>query len=75
MTARFTVSTNGQEVALSDGYDAELHDIAHGGHYSNCFAFGYCQDISTYGDVDDCKFPSDVPSGETQTLSSEIFIC
>jgi hypothetical protein len=74
MTARFTVSTNGQEVVLSDGYDAELHDIAHGGHYSNSFAFGYCQDISTYCDVDDCKFPFGILREETHILSSEIFI-
>jgi hypothetical protein len=55
MASDFTAITNGGvEVTLSAGYDAELQAVCEG-PWSSQLAYDYCNDISAYCDVDNCK--------------------
>jgi hypothetical protein len=58
MTARFTYISRGEVFTRPDGFDAELNDLALGRHYSDSLAFGYCGDIASYCEVDNCKLHS-----------------
>lgn len=55
MTGEFTVHTSdGKEVVLSAGYDAQLDAVIQG-PWSDSLAFRYCHDLGAYCDVDNCK--------------------
>lgn len=54
MTSDFTVTIKGQKIHRSAGYDAELDAVNHG-PYSDSLVAGYCHDIVSYCDADDCK--------------------
>jgi hypothetical protein len=54
MASGFTVNRGDAVVTRSAGYDAELQAVSEG-PYSDSFAYRYCQDISAYCDVDNCK--------------------
>jgi hypothetical protein len=76
MASGFKVIRNGgDEVTRSAGYDAELQAVSEG-PYSDTFAYRYCQDISAYCDVDNCKqatFSSLTSRGPSSSRSSPKF--
>jgi hypothetical protein len=69
MTTRFTYISRGEVSTRPDGFDAELNELALGRHHSDSLAFGYCEDIAGYCEVDNCKLQSHIVWSTTSGIA------